>query len=103
MLTAETIQTALDGELENELGYSKYDYKNKHTDNSRNGYSTKNVQSCKGEIEIKVPRDRNGEFELQLVKKYQSDVSAIEDKIVFLKEFPSGIPKKPCKKCTGSM
>jgi len=39
MLTAETIQTALDGELENELGYSKYDYKNKQTDNSRNGYS----------------------------------------------------------------
>ena len=44
MLTAETIQAALDGELENELGYSKYDYKNKNTDNSRNGYSTKTVQ-----------------------------------------------------------
>ena len=37
MLTAEAIQAALDAELENELGYSKYDYKNKHTDNCRNG------------------------------------------------------------------
>ena len=43
MLTSETIQTALDAELENELGYSKYDYKNKQTDNSRNGYSQKTV------------------------------------------------------------
>jgi putative transposase len=41
MLTAETIQTALDAELDEELGYSKYDYKNKKTKNSRNGYSTK--------------------------------------------------------------
>ena len=48
MLTAETIQTALDAELENELGYSKYDYKNKNTDNSRNGYSSKTVQGKHG-------------------------------------------------------
>lgn len=39
MLTAETIQAALDAELESDLGYSKYDYKNKQTNNSRNGYS----------------------------------------------------------------
>ncbi|GBF34847.1 transposase [Desulfocucumis palustris] len=42
MLTAETIQAALDAELDSEFGYSKYDYKNKQTDNSRNGYSKKN-------------------------------------------------------------
>lgn len=84
MLTAETIQEVLDGELENELGYSKYDYKNKKTDNSRNGYSKKTVQSSQGEIDIKVPRDRNGEFEPQLVKKHQMDISAIEDKIIFM-------------------
>ena len=57
MLTAETIQTALDAELESELGYSKYDYKNKETDNSRNGYSRKTVQGSLGELEINVPRD----------------------------------------------
>ena len=77
MLTAETIQEALDGELENELGYSKYDYKNKNTDNSRNGYSKKTVQGTVGEMEISIPRDRNGEFEPQLVKKHQTDISAI--------------------------
>ena len=41
MLTVETIQTALDAELENELGYSKYDYKNKNTKNSRNEMTPK--------------------------------------------------------------
>lgn len=66
MLTAETIRAALDAELENDLGYSKYDYKNKQTDNSRNGYSQKTVQSSAGEIQIKVPRDRQGEYEPQL-------------------------------------
>jgi putative transposase len=84
MLTAETIQEILDGELENELGYSKYDYKNKQTDNSRNGHSSKTVQSSQGEIELKIPRDRNGEFDPQLIKKYQMDISAIEDKIIFM-------------------
>lgn len=84
MLTSETIQEVLDGELENELGYSKYDYKNKQTDNSRNGYSTKTVQSSQGEMAIKIPRDRNGEYEPQLVKKHQMDISGIEDKIIFM-------------------
>lgn len=81
-LMAETIQEMLKGELENELGYSKYDYKNKETDNSRNGYSPKTVRSSQGEFEIQVPRDRKGEFEPQIVKKNQTDVSGIEDKIL---------------------
>jgi transposase-like protein len=68
MLTAETIQTALDAELDEERGYSKYDYKNKNTKNSRNGYSTILAQSSNGEMELKIPRDRDGDFEPQLVK-----------------------------------
>ena len=63
MLTAETIQAALDAELESELGYSKYDTRNKKTDNSRNGYSAKTVQGSMGEVEIDAPRDRKGEYE----------------------------------------
>ena len=63
MSTAETIRAALDSELDNELGYSKYDYKNKHASNSRNGYSPKTVPGSMGEVEIQVPRDRDGEFE----------------------------------------
>lgn len=83
-LTAETIQEVLEGELESELGYSKYDYKNKQTNNSRNGYSKKTVQGSQGEMELKIPRDRNSEFEPELIKKYQMDISSIEDKILFM-------------------
>lgn len=101
MLTAETIQTALDAELENELGYSKYDYKNKNTDNSRNGYSSKTVQGSMGEVDISVPRDRNGEFEPQLVKKHQTDVSSIEDKIIFL--YSQGVSTRDIQKTMNEM
>lgn len=102
MLTAETIQAALDAELENDLGYSKYDYKNKNTENSRNGYSPKTVQGNMGELEIQVPRDRNGDFEPQLVKKHQTDVSSIEDKVIFLylRAYLPVTYRKPCRRCT---
>ena len=83
-LTAGLIQECMDAELEEELGYSRYDYKNKRTDNSRNGSYKKTVSSSQGEIDLKVPRDRNGDYEPQIVKKHQMDVSEIEDKILFL-------------------
>jgi len=101
MLTAETIQAALDSELDNELGYSKYDYKNKQTSNSRNGYSPKTVQGSMGEVEIQVPRDRDGEFEPQLVKKHQTDISAIEDKIIFL--YSQGVSTRDIQKTMQEM
>jgi transposase-like protein len=83
-LTAGLIQECMDAELEEELGYSRYDYKNKQTENSRNGSYKKTVSSRQGEVELSVPRDRNGEYEPQIVKKHQMDISAIEDKILFL-------------------
>lgn len=83
-LTARFIQEAMDAELDEELGYSKYDYKNKQTDNSRNGSYKKTVSSSQGDIELTVPRDRNGDYEPQIVKKHQMDISDIEDKIIFL-------------------
>ena len=101
MLTAETIQAALDSELDNELGYSKYDYKNKQTSNSRNGYSPKTVQGSMGEVEIQVPRDRDGEFEPQLVKKHQTDISTIEDKIIFL--YSQGVSTRDIQKTMQEM
>jgi putative transposase len=72
----------LEGERDEHLGYSKHDYANKKTDNSRNGYSSKNVKSDYGEVELNIPRDRKGEFEPQLVRKYQTDITGIEDKII---------------------
>ena len=74
----------MDAELEDDLGYSKYDYRNEETDNSRNGTYKKTVNNSQGEIELEVPQDRNGEYEPQIVKKHQMDISAIEDKIIFL-------------------
>lgn len=73
----------LEGELDEELGYSKYDYRNKDTDNSRNGYSEKTLKTSLGDLELAVPRDRKGEFEPQMVKKNQTTLSGdIEEKIL---------------------
>lgn len=101
MLTAETIQAALDAELDSELGYSKYDYKNKQTSNSRNGHSMKTVQGSMGEMELQIPRDRDGEFEPQLVKKHQTDISSIEDKVIFL--YSQGVSTRDIQKTMQEM
>lgn len=101
MLTAETIQAALDAELDSELGYSKYDYKNKQTTNSRNGHSVKTVQGSMGEMELQIPRDREGEFEPQLVKKHQTDISSIEDKVIFL--YSQGVSTRDIQKTMQEM
>lgn len=77
------LENGLEAELDDKLGYSKYDYRNKDTDNSRNGHSTKTMKTSFGEIDIDVPRDRKGEFEPQLVKKQQTNLSGdIEEKIL---------------------
>lgn len=77
------VENGLEGELEDKLGYGKYDYRNKETDNSRNGYSEKTLKTSFGEVDIKVPRDRKGEFEPELVKKQQTSLSGdIEEKIL---------------------
>ena len=77
------LEGVLDEELDEELGYSKYDYKSKDTDNSRNGHSKKTMHTSYGDMEIAVPRDRNGEYEPQLIKKYQNTVTQdMEEKIL---------------------
>ena len=80
---AEFMENGLDAELDDELGYSRYDYRNKNTDNSRNGHSSKTLRTSFGDVEVSVPRDRKGEFEPQLLKKNQTSVSQdIEEKIL---------------------
>ena len=80
---AEFMENGLDAELDDELGYTKYDYKNKNTDNSRNGHSNKTLRTSFGDVEVSVPRDRKGEFEPQLLKKNQTSISQdIEEKIL---------------------
>jgi transposase-like protein len=81
----DVLQEALKEEMDCKLGYSKYDWKNKDTDNSRNGHTNKRVRSKFGEIDLKVPRDVNGEFEPVIVKKHERTISTdLEDMIISL-------------------
>lgn len=80
---AEFMEDGLETELDDELGYSRYDYRNKNTENSRNGHSSKTLRTSFGDVEVAVPRDRKGEFEPQLLKKNQTSISQdIEEKIL---------------------
>ena len=80
----DALEEMLEAELEQELGYSKRDRKNKQTDNHRNGYTEKTVKTQFGEMKIDVPRDRDGEFEPIVVPKHKRDISGIEEKIISL-------------------
>lgn len=78
---AESMEDGLETELDDELGYSRYDYRNKSTENSRNGHSSKTLRTSFGDVEVTVPRDHKGEFEPQLLKKNQTSISQdIEEK-----------------------
>ena len=82
-MVGEVLENGLEAELDDELVYSKYDYRNKDTENSRNGYSRKSVKTSAGSVEIAVPRDRNGEFEPQIIKKNETSLAGdIEEKIL---------------------
>jgi transposase-like protein len=83
-LFKDTLQEMLEAEITDSLGYSKSDKTSKVTENRRNGHSKKSVRSEYGEIDLEVPRDRDGEFEPGVVKKRQKSVTGIEDQIVAL-------------------
>jgi putative transposase len=81
----DVIQEALEEELSYELGYSKYDWKNKEGENSRNGHTKKTVKSSHGDLELRIPRDRAGEFEPVIVKKHERRLTeSLEDRIIGL-------------------
>ena len=81
-LLGDTLQGMLEAEMDDHLGYSKYDYQNKETSDSRNGFSKKTVTSSMGPITLDIPRDREGTFEPQAVKKNETDISSIEDQVL---------------------
>ena len=78
------IEQALEAELDQHLGYSRYDFRNKSTSNSRNGRKNKTIQTRLSETTIQTPRDRDGSFEPQIVSKRQTNVIGIEDQILSL-------------------
>ena len=82
-MVGEVLENGLEAELDDKLGYTKYDYHNKDTENSRNGHSIKTVKTSAGGVEIAIPRDRKGEFEPQIIKKHETSLSwDIEEKII---------------------
>jgi putative transposase len=83
-LTKALVERALDGELTHHLGYEKHDSAGDNSGNSRNGTTPKTLKGKRGKVEIEVPRDRNGEFEPQLVKKNQTRFDGLDEKIISL-------------------
>lgn len=78
------LQEMLEAEMDVTMGYDKNDVKNKQTDNYRNGHSEKTVKSQYGSIDLKIPRDKNGEHEPKIIPKYKRDISGIEEKVMAL-------------------
>lgn len=85
----DVIQQVMEGELDEELGYEKSERVSKFDEttvskNYRNGYSKKTVKTQLGEVDIKVPRDRNGEYEPKIIGKYNRNADGMEEKILAL-------------------
>lgn len=90
LLKKVTVEAALNGELTEHLGYEKH--QPKKTQNTRNGYSSKTVNFEEGELDIAIPRDRDGSFEPQLVKKNQTRITGMDDQIIAL--YAKGLSNK---------
>jgi putative transposase len=81
-LTKAILERALQGELTEHLGYAKHDPAGHNSGNSRNGNSRKRLKGEFGEMELAVPRDREGSFEPQIVAKGQTRFAGFDDKII---------------------
>jgi putative transposase len=83
-LTKALVERALSGEMTHHLGYEKHSVAGNNSGNSRNGTTPKTLRGKRGQIEIEVPRDRNAEFEPQIVKKNQTRFDGLDEKIISL-------------------
>lgn len=83
-LTKALVERALEGELTHHLGYDKHDPAGYGNGNARNGKSRKTLKSEQGEVEIAIPRDRQGSFEPQLIRKHQTRWDGLDEKIIAL-------------------
>ena len=83
-LTKLVVESALDGEIDDHLGYAKHDAAGRNGGNSRNGKRSKTLLTEAGPIEIDVPRDRDGSFEPQLVAKRQRRLTGVDDLVISL-------------------
>jgi putative transposase len=83
-LTKRVVERALEGELTAHLGYEKHAVAGRNARNSRNGRSSKRLKTGTSEIEIEVPRDREGTFEPRLVRKRQRRLPGFDEKVLAL-------------------
>ncbi|SBV28254.1 Transposase, Mutator family [Micromonospora krabiensis] len=83
-LTKRVLESALEGEITDHLGYDKGDPAGKNGGNSRNGVRAKTVLTDVGPVEIEVPRDRDGSFTPQIVRKRQRRLSGVDDMVISL-------------------
>lgn len=86
-LVKDVLENILEGEMEEHLGRQKYERNSDNDDetkNYRNGYSSKNIRSSFGDVDLDVPRDRKAEFEPQVIKKYETVCSELDKKIISL-------------------
>jgi putative transposase len=77
-----TVETMLEAEMDEHLGYEKHSMLGNNSGNSRNGYGKKTIKTELGEAEISVPRDRNGTFEPRVVEKRQTKSDDLENRII---------------------
>lgn len=83
-LFADTIEQMLEAELTEHLGYEKYEAAGRNSGNSRNGTRPRTIKSSAGEVEIDIPRDRNGEYEPVLLGRYGRNTNELEEKVIAL-------------------
>jgi putative transposase len=83
-LTKMVIEGALEGEMDDHLGYSRHDPEGRNSGNSRNGHRAKTVITEAGPAEISVPRDRDSSFEPKIVAKRQRRLAGVEDMVISL-------------------
>ncbi|MEV0675825.1 IS256 family transposase [Actinosynnema sp. NPDC050436] len=84
LLTKRLLESALEGEITDHLGYDKHDPAGRGTGNSRNGTCSKTVLTDVGPVEIDVPRDRNAEFEPRIVAKRQKRLTGVDEMVISL-------------------
>src|SRR5688572_1694641 len=83
-LFASRLEQMLEAELTEHLGYEPYEAKGRNSGNSRNGSYRKKVRTSAGDTEVEVPRDRKGDYEPGILKKYASNTNELEEKIIGL-------------------
>ena len=83
-LLKQGVESMLEAEMTDHLGYKKHSVLGNNSGNSRNGTKRKNLRSSQGNISIEVPQDRRSEFDPQIVRKHQSSSNEIEDKILMM-------------------